>query len=773
MSDKEFWENIVSDNELTAAYRARNKDYVYQRQRADALPSLQNDGWEYVSTYKDERFIRVQKQKPLGERFENKVWLMLYGMGYSKMNRDDKFVISYSKANPDLTQQIDVFAVDDETAIIVECKTAEKASKKDFKTEIDAYKGNIGEIIKAVRKQYGKKLKTTFIWATHNIVLGEQDKTRLEDAGFEYFDEETVEYYIGLTKHLGVTARYQFLGRLFRGRNIDEMPSTVPAIKGKMGGHVYYSFSIEPERLLKIGYVLHRSDANRGMMPTYQRIIKKSRLKAIREFVDGGGYFPNSIIVSIDAPKRKGLRFDLKYSETDSDTQIGVLYLPKRYSSAYIIDGQHRLYGYSDSEYARTNTIPVVAFENLSKKEQIDLFMEINENQKAVPKNLRNTLDADRLWVSDDYSERRKALRLKIAQELGETLGSPLYDRVLIGENATTDTRCITMEAIDKGLREGNFFTDFDGTTASKVGLLDNADGDNEYARNLVVPFLMEFFGYVSKELKQEWDLGKEAQGILSINTGVYALLHVSSDIVQYVNDQGIANPRTLNAKALTEQCRPFLEVIVDFYRNISPELRNEIKRQYGDKGSTNHWRYLQKAIHDHFNDFNPSGLSNWWADNSKEYNGVSRAMLSEISYRVKSIAADTLLEIKGPQWRANGLPGKLVIKLSTKVAQANVANRSNGDLPIDTWDLVTMDECAAIAISGSNWTDGFKEVYTRPEFLGKRSKKDQSVKWINDMVKYQNKLDKPGASISRSEFEYISSIVQWLSPGFKLGPSE
>lgn len=57
----------------------------------DALLSLQNDGWEYVSTYKDERFIRVQKQKPLGERFENKVWLMLYGMGYSKMNRDDKF----------------------------------------------------------------------------------------------------------------------------------------------------------------------------------------------------------------------------------------------------------------------------------------------------------------------------------------------------------------------------------------------------------------------------------------------------------------------------------------------------------------------------------------------------------------------------------------------------------------------------------------------------------------------------------------------------------
>ena len=25
-----------------------------------------------------------------------------------------------------------------------------------------------------------------------------------------------------------------------------------------MGGHTYYSFSIEPEKLLKIGYVLHK-----------------------------------------------------------------------------------------------------------------------------------------------------------------------------------------------------------------------------------------------------------------------------------------------------------------------------------------------------------------------------------------------------------------------------------------------------------------------------------------------------------------------------------
>lgn len=55
--------------------------------------------------------------------------------------------------------------------------------------------------------------------------------------------------------------------------------------------------------------MLHRNEANKNMMPTYQRIIKKNRLKSFQQFVNNGGYFPNSIIISIDSNGR-GLRFD-------------------------------------------------------------------------------------------------------------------------------------------------------------------------------------------------------------------------------------------------------------------------------------------------------------------------------------------------------------------------------------------------------------------------------------------------------------------------------
>jgi DNA sulfur modification protein DndB len=63
------------------------------------------------------------------------------------------------------------------------------------------------------------------------------------------------------------------------------------------------------------------------------------------------------------------------------------------------------------------------------------MFMDINQNQKAVSKSLRNTLNIDLLWDSDDANERKLSLMLSIAQELGEDKSSPLYGRVVTGED--------------------------------------------------------------------------------------------------------------------------------------------------------------------------------------------------------------------------------------------------------------------------------------------------------------------------------------------------
>lgn len=437
------WSQVVYDKQLATAKSVHKKLFVTQKILASELPEYIDAGWEKCKDYKSPKYVGIAKEKPVDEQFEDRIWLMFAGMGFYGLNAENGILISYDFSNDDLKERIGVLAVDDETALVGLCHASEAIIEKSFAAEITAFSDKISGIRKEVLKQFpGRKLK--FIWASHNFIMNRRDLALLDKAGMAYFSDTTVEYYTDLAKHLGSCSRYQLLGSLFANQEIKNMDDKVPAIQGKMGGYTYYSFSIEPEKLLKIGYVLHRSEANKNMMPTYQRLIKKKRLQEVRSFINDGGYFPNSIIISIDT-NGKGLVFDQSASKVDSTiSKIGILHIPKRYRSAYIIDGQHRLYGYSDSLYAETNTIPVVAFVDLERSEQIKLFMDINENQKAVPKSLRVTLNADMLWESPDFSEQRQALRSKIAQMLGEESTSPLNSRIVIGENESTPTRCIS-----------------------------------------------------------------------------------------------------------------------------------------------------------------------------------------------------------------------------------------------------------------------------------------------------------------------------------------
>ena len=79
--------------------------------------------------------------------------------------------MSYDQHNPNDTQQIDVFAADDESIIFVECKSSDSATPKvaDFKKLIEALHGQMEGLAKEARSRFpGRKIK--FIWATHNYI---------------------------------------------------------------------------------------------------------------------------------------------------------------------------------------------------------------------------------------------------------------------------------------------------------------------------------------------------------------------------------------------------------------------------------------------------------------------------------------------------------------------------------------------------------------------------------------------------------------------------
>lgn len=757
------WQKMVSDKELATEKNSRKKAFVFKKILSSDLPAMVDQGWEKSKDYKNTKFVGISKEKSAKAQFEDIIWLLLANMGFNFMNTGSPFEIAYDFRDDSMKCPISVMAVDDETILIVVCHAASTVVERSFNDEIIEYSSKINGLRKELLKKYPSR-KIKFIWATHNYIISRKDLVLLDKAGIAYFNDTVIEYYSELVKHLGSCSRYQLLGSLFANQEIKNMDDRVPAIQGRMGGYTYYSFSIEPDRLLKIGYVLHRSEANQNMMPTYQRIIKKKRLQDVRSFIDNGGYFPNSIIISIDS-NGKGLPFDQSSTKLDGTiSKIGVLHIPKRYRSAYIIDGQHRLYGYSDSKYALTNTIPVVAFVDLERNEQIKLFMDINENQKAVSKSLRVTLNADMLWESSDLSEQRQALRSKIAQMLGEEPTSPLCGRVVIGENESNYERCITVEAIQSALKKCRFFD-----TYGKKNLLQKSGTfdcqNNQETCDLFYPFIEKCLLYIREACLDEWNKGDRDNGMLTMNRGIHGIIRVIDDIVNMLVDEKIISPKTQALDDMFCLIQYYLKPLTEYINNLTADQRKDLRGYFGGGADNRFWRAYQKAVAKARPNFNPEGLEEYWQNETKIYNEETKSMLHDIEDKVKVIVSSRLEEYFGDSWLIKGLPKSIYTRAKRMADEAKYEQISNDgeDIDIPIWNYVTLSECKSIILNGKNWSLLFEDVIVRPEELNIGGGKDTKTDWIIRVNTIINKLNKDSYSVPVDEYSYIKSIHEWI----------
>lgn len=744
---------LISEPEISKQLRPRKQSYDYTSislSKPQLITEMQNEGWEIDKQHKTS--VKLKKQKKTDIAFEDKVWSLFALMGFKVLNRDRHLNLPYN-TKQNLTQQIDVFAKDDETVLLVECKTSDQLNKKvDFKKELEATKGQMSGLIGTVQHKLfpDEHLKIKYIFATKNIALGDQDRERIKNLNGVYFDEETIDYYLELYKHLGLAARYQLLGMLFQGQDIPEIDNKIPAVRGKMGPHTYYSFSIEPEKLLKIGYVLHRSRVNSDLIPTYQRLIKKSRLAKIKDFIDEDeGYFANSIVISLDS-YGKNLQFDLANTQSDSSiTSVGILHLPKKYMSAYIIDGQHRLYGYSESRYKTTNSIPVVAFVDLDRSEQVKLFMDINENQKAVPKNLRSTLDADLKWNSDSYSEQFTALSSRIAIKLGEARTSPLFGLVSIGE----DKRIITQDPIIKALKEGNLIGSATKKSIERMGTFYRGDIDDSYAK--LSAFLIAVLDRIKDGLPEEWGSDNSA---VTNNRTIYALIRILSDIVDHGLKQGIFKENS-SVKEIVEKSNVFIDAIVDYYKKITPEQKQNLSVKLGYGAYVYYWRNLQKVIRNQYPQFQPPGLDEYEEKESKQFNTEAFDLISRIEKTLNRKFKQLLMEYYGDNWFEMGVPENI----QDDAAMLAQKKKRQEKRAVSPWSCLYLINYRSIAMKNVNWTQIFEREVTLPDEINKRGGKDAKTEWMQRLSDLRNQIAH-NSSISKEEFDFIVEMNEFIN---------
>lgn len=154
---------------------------------------------------------------------------------------------------------------------------------------------------------------------------------------------------------------------------------TIKVLKFQHKQNDFFLCLINAKTLVKISYVARRGiDEERGAV---QRILNKTRISGIKDFLLNNGFFPNNIILNFKEDA------NIVYTE-----QTGNLSFSDNPRIAQIIDGQHRVEGLKEAiridQSIGEMLVPTVLSNNLETSDCAEIFISINTEQKSVPKSL-------------------------------------------------------------------------------------------------------------------------------------------------------------------------------------------------------------------------------------------------------------------------------------------------------------------------------------------------------------------------------------------------
>jgi DNA sulfur modification protein DndB len=312
---------VVTDGERHAEFKRRRDKSIYMKAPIGGEGPYVADGWTVAKKLK--RQVRLSKTKNIERAFQDRVWNLFYRMGYADLSKGHDFTILHKAEDGTFQEkQVDLFAKDAETVVVGECRCSEEYETRSLSKDIDDFVGFRKQLANAIRAHYGRDFKPKILWFffTEKILWSKSDRAKAAIENLKIMTERETDYFSQLSEHLGRATRYQFLAEYLGGQKIPELKDIkVPAIRGKLGDKTFYSFVSTPEQLLKICFVNHRTLADPLALPTYQRLVKRSRLKAIGEFIKNGGYFPTNILINFDEKRR----FERKAKDVLADTVSG------------------------------------------------------------------------------------------------------------------------------------------------------------------------------------------------------------------------------------------------------------------------------------------------------------------------------------------------------------------------------------------------------------------------------------------------------------------
>ena len=188
------------------------------------------------------------------------------------------------------------------------------------------------------------------------------------------------------------------------------------SLKTKFGDLTVYTQSMKIKDVLSIFYVAVRGkDEEEGAV---QRVLNRQRISSIKKYVLEGNNFYGTFILNWT---------DKKLFPKFESNEILIPIIP---FAAQAIDGQHRLVGlqeaFKEDDSIGENEILVTMSLNLTTKEAARIFININSEQKPVPKSLIYDLFGE-IENDTEHSINRAN---DIAEELNTNIESPYYSSI-------------------------------------------------------------------------------------------------------------------------------------------------------------------------------------------------------------------------------------------------------------------------------------------------------------------------------------------------------
>lgn len=751
MEINNFGETYTDINIIKKEANKKKDIFFYKDIKLNTEAYYKDEGWELFKTYKTK--TKIKKEKVLDLQFEDKTWRIFSKLGFDEINKDRNFKIPISKHLEVNSKQIDVFVKDKNVALVIECKSSIILNKKSLRNEINEMNGYKIEAIKSIKNKYDKDLKIGFIIVTKNIILNKSDLELAKTHNIKIIKENKLDYYENLSKQIGTSSKYQLLAEIFEGQGIKNLNCKIPAIRSKSNGKVFYSFLIEPSKLLPIAFVAHKLKTD-SEIKSYQRIIQKKKLEQIKKYITRDkGIFPNSIILNFRT-KEKGLNFDLmEKQEESSKAKFGILHLPAKYKSAWIIDGQHRLYGFTDTEEAKKVLIPIIAFENLNSSDQSTYFVDINSKQTSVPKNLLQELYSSLFWESDKEDDKLLALISKICSDLGNDLDSPIYNKIKSSNSSDGRNVPITLNTLTDALKKYKLIAEVDiknNKIISHKALYNIKEPCMDNSLNRAKIILKKYFNYFKEGIPNNWNLTPYDGGYLCSNNGLTAILIVLSEILKYLEIKTKGNLIYLSEEDLLENnIFPLITPVLNFFKKANYEVFKNFKSQQGASGQKKCAFELMNEIQKFNPDFNPVGLKEHLEDNdetkTKEIKEIIHILEKKIHQNVIGILKEKFgSEKKG--WWYEGIQTQVRKEISELQEEKKLEN------PEECFNLIHYYK-----IIFANW-EFYKDIYSILE-KGIKGKKN-ALSWFDKFNNIRNKCSHPQrGNVTKKEYEFIKSI--------------